>query len=338
MSNQYNLPLHKYEKDGIYVGKKPVTHKGKQSAEVYAEAATAFLEQQKDADKPFFAYVSFQTPHDPRTSPEEYHDMYDLERIELPPSYKPEHPFDNGMLKIRDENLAGFPRKKAEVKKHIADFYATITHTDAQIGRILEALEATGKAGNTIIVFTADNGLAVGKHGLMGKQNVYDHSVHVPFIICGPDIPENETRDQLMYIYDIYPTLCDLAGLPTPDEVEYQSLSPIIKDKKAEAREHLYFAFMNWQRGIRDEQFKLIEYCVNGERHTQLFDLKKDPHEISNLAGDKQHAETLSSLRELLKKERVRLNDGNTPWEFTNTQGTEFWNTYESVKESAVPE
>ncbi len=121
----------------------------------------------------------------------------------LPESFLPGHPFDNGMLKIRDEKLAPFPRTEKVVRKHLADYYAAITHTDAQIGRILDALEKSGKRDNTLIVFSSDNGLAMGSHGLMGKQNVYDHSVHVPLIVAGPGIPKGETRSALCYIYDL---------------------------------------------------------------------------------------------------------------------------------------
>ena len=123
-----------------------------------------------------------------------------------------------------------------------------------------------------------------------------------------------------LYLYDIYPTLCAVAGLKVPATVEFKSLLPVIHDKSARHRDHLYFAFMSWQRSIRDGRYKLIEYRVNGARHTQLFDLHEDPHEMTNLAGDDAHRQTLASLRALLKEERVRLNDGNSPYPFTDKQ------------------
>ena len=224
----------------------------------------------------------------------------------------PQHPFDNGMLAIRDEGLAARPRRPDEIRRHIADYFAMITHTDAQIGRILEALSKTGKRENTFIVFSSDNGLAVGRHGLMGKQNVYDHSVHVPLIILGPGIPRGQKREQLCYIYDIYPTLCELAGLAIPETVQYKSLKPVIEDPSKHVRDHLCFGFMAWQRSVQDRQFKLIEYCTKGGRFTQLFDLSKDPYEMTNLAGQREHADKLAELRAILVRERVRLNDGNT--------------------------
>ncbi|MBT8036599.1 MAG: sulfatase-like hydrolase/transferase [Verrucomicrobiae bacterium] len=328
--SQYKMPLFSYSPSNDYSPEKCVLHTGKHSAEIYADACIRFLEGQKNNSQPFFAYVAFQTPHDPRQSPQEFRDRYDDKNIPLPESFMPIHPFDNGMLKIRDEKLAPFPRTKAIVQKHIADYYATITHTDAQIGRILESLGKNGKLQNTVIVFSSDNGLAVGRHGLIGKQNVYDHSVHVPLIISGPGITAGQVRKQLCYMYDIYPTLCEKAGLKTPETVQFKSLNKVINHADATHREHLYFAFMSWQRSVRDNQYKLIEYCVNDQRHTQLFDLINDPMEINNLAANPEYAVKLKTLRKLLKQQSVILNDGHTPFEFTHHQGQDFWKIYNS--------
>lgn len=327
--SQFRMQLHEYSPTNDYSNGKRITVSGKHSAEVYADACIQFIESQQQSDKPFFAYLALQTPHDPREAPPEYHASYDAAKMELPVPFMPQHPFDNGMLKIRDENLAPFPRTESIVRKHLADYYATITHDDHQIGRVFKALGESGFAENTIIVFAADNGLGMGSHGLMGKQNIYEHSVRVPMIISGPGIPKGEIRGQLCYIYDIYPTLCDRAGLKTPQTVQYKSLNEAITDKTTKHRDHLYFAFMSWQRSVRDEQYKLIEYCVKGERHTQLFDLATDPQETKNLAEAPEHKATLKRLRELLQVERVRLNDGSAPYELTNQQGVDFWTTFE---------
>jgi len=332
--SQYKLPLCPFSATGDYSRQQEVLHTDKHSAEVYVNACIDFLKGRASSEKPFFAYVSFQTPHDPRQCPEDYRARYVDAEIPLPVSFMPEHPFDNGMLNIRDEKLARFPRTPDAIRKHIADYYATITHTDAQIGRILETLEATRQRSNTIVVFASDNGLAIGRHGLMGKQNVYDHSVHVPLIVSGPGIPKGEIRGQLCYIYDIYPTLCEMAGLKTPETVEFKSLRHLLNDGKATHRDCLYFAFMSWQRAIRDSRYKLIEYCVGGVRHTQLFDLTSDPHETANLAEKSEYAAKLKELRELLKEEAGNLNDGHAPSEFAREQGKEFWNTYHKASEA----
>jgi arylsulfatase A-like enzyme len=176
------------------------------SSEVFADAAIGFLQNNVE-EKPFLMYVAFTAPHDPRTAPEEFHKMYPPEQIELPPNFKKEHPFPIADMKIRDEKLAAFPRQKEEVKKHISDYYAMITATDVQIGRILDALKNSGNAENTIIVFSGDNGLAVGQHGLIGKQNVYEHSIKVPLVFCGPGIPENE-KEMLWFTCTMYFQLC----------------------------------------------------------------------------------------------------------------------------------
>src|SRR5262249_22785817 len=127
------------------------------ATELFADAAVDFLKQYNDAN-PFLMYVAFTSPHDPRTPPKEFLDRYPPENIALPPNFAPEHSCDNGTLRGRDEELAPFPRPPAVVQRHIAEYYGMITHLDAQIGRILQALEETGRAENTIVVYTADHG------------------------------------------------------------------------------------------------------------------------------------------------------------------------------------
>ena len=335
--SQFNLPLHEFSPEGNYPDRGSKMQQGKHSAEVYADATIRFLEAQAGSRQPFFAYVAFQTPHDPRQSPQDYRAMYQDGDMKPPPSFLPQHPFDNGMLEIRDEKLARHPRTEEVIRKVTADYYACITHTDAQIGRILQALEKSGKRDNTIIVFSSDNGLAVGSHGLMGKQSIYDHSVHVPLILTGPGIPRGKSSDALCYLYDIYPTLCERAGIVTPATVQFRSLNGVIENPSADFRDHLAFGFMSWQRGLRDKQYKLIEYCVGDARHTQLFDLARDPEEIRNLADDKAHSDTLARLRKILLQDRVDLNDGNTPYPFSNAFGVDFWTRYDAAAGSASP-
>jgi arylsulfatase A-like enzyme len=332
MSTQFNVPIFDFREDGDYSAAKPTRTPRLHSAEIYADDTVAFIEKHATGAQPFYAYVAFQTPHDPWQAPEEYHAMYDPEKLPLPASFMPSHPFDNGMLDIRDEKLLTHPRTPEAVRKATAAYYATMTHTDAQIGRILEALEKSGQYDNTIIVFASDNGFAVGRHGLVGKQNVYQHALRVPLIIGGPGIPKGETRDHLCYVPDIYPTLCELAGYPVPETVDFKSLLPVIKDAALSHRDHLYFAFMSWQRSVRNARYKLIEYAVDGTRHSQLFDLKEDPEELQNLAENPAHQATLTKLRALLESERLRLNDGNSTSEFATKLGTDFWSAYDASR------
>src|SRR5262249_42649747 len=157
---------------------------------------------------------------------------------------------DNGALEIRDEQLAPWPRTPEIVRQHLADYYAAIEHLDAQVGRILDALEASGQAEKTLVVFTSDHGLAIGSHGLFGKQSLYDHSMHSPLIMTGPGIPGGRQIDALCYLLDIFPTLGELAGVRGPEGSEGRSLVPIIAGRQRTTRDSLFTAYANTQRAV----------------------------------------------------------------------------------------
>jgi len=339
MSDHWNVPAYHYDPTGEYAPRPRINNPassndvtwqscdhitaGRHSSDLFADATTEFVADQP-ADEPFFAYVSFMAPHDPRSMPEQFLEMYDPAAVELPPSFMPVHPFDNGWMTGRDEQLAGFPRTEAEVRRHIAEYYAMVSHLDDAVGRIIRALEQKGILDDTIVVFAGDNGLAVGRHGLMGKQSVYDHSVHVPLLFAGPGVPQGERREAFAYLLDIFPTLCDLVGIETPETVEGKSLVPAMEEPGESVRDYLHFAYEGFQRGIRDRQFKLIEYVVGG-RHTrtQLFDLLSDPHETLNLADEADHADTLARLRDELRSWQTDYGD-------TQEQGQHFWGALDS--------
>lgn len=338
MDDHWNVPAFHFDPTGRYEStfqecldpfrnKKMRTRRGdhvtagKHSSELFADAAIAHLAQH-DSESPLFTYISFMAPHDPRVMPEMFQKLYDPAGMPLPENFTGGHPFDNGALKIRDELLADFPRDPAEVQEHIADYYAMISHLDAQFGRVLDALEESGQLENTIIVFAGDNGLALGQHGLMGKQNLYDHSVRVPLILAGPGVPKGQRSDALVYLLDIYPTLCELVEVETPNSVEGQSLLPALRGEEAAGREFLSLAYTGFQRGVRTKEHKLLEYHVNGRHTTQLFDVAADPHELRNLADDPSMAQTLSTLRAELVRQRDASGDLETPW------GQEFWSNF----------
>jgi len=269
--------------------------------------------------------AAFLAPHDPRTMPPEYLEMYDPEAVELPPNFMGGHPFDNGNLRGRDESLAGFPRTPEETRRHLAEYYAMITHLDAQIGRILDAVRDAGLLDFTVIVLAGDNGLAVGQHGLFGKQNLYEHSVRVPLIFAGPGVPEGRRSDALVYLFDIFPTLCELTGLETPQTVEGRNLVPALHDPQGTVRETLYLAYVGLQRGVSEDRFKLLEYVVNGRHNmTQLFDTQDDPWELSNLAQEPAYADELARLRGELVRLRDESGDADTEW------GQTFWSDYDA--------
>lgn len=339
MDDHWNVPACQFDPSGRYdvlkpfvpdpmrsnkVIYRPCDHitPGKHSSELFCDAAIDFLRTYR-GDAPFFMYISFMAPHDPRTMPKEYLQMYDPAQIALPQNFMAEHPFDNGDLQVRDELLAPLPRTPQEIRRHLAEYYAMITHADAQMGRVMQALREAGHADNTIIIFAGDNGLALGQHGLMGKQNLYDHSVRVPLVMCGPGIPQGVRSDAYCYLSDIYPTLCDLIGIPVPDTVEGVSLVPAMRDAHEPLRDTLYCAYKEFQRSVRDRRFKLIEYVVNRARITQLFDLEADPKETRNLADDPRYSAHVERLRGELIRWRDQLDDAEDEF------GRVFWRGYE---------
>jgi len=271
---------------------------GKHWSEVLGDEAEIFLKRAADRTEPFFMYLAFNAPHDPRQSPKSFVDQYPLENIAVPESFEPEYPLadDIGAGKgLRDEDLAPFPRTEHAVKVHRQEYYAIITHLDAQIGRILDALEASGKSENTYVVFTSDHGLAVGQHGLMGKQNMYDHSVRVPLVLRGPGIEGGKRIDTPVYLQDVMPTTLAWAGAPKPEHVEFKSLAPLLADPATPHYDAIYGAYMDRQRMMTDGNHKLIHYPI-GEIWL-LFDLKKDPEETANLAEDPANLDILDNLR-----------------------------------------
>ena len=215
-----------FDPTGVY--NKEYTEK-KFSTELFSDAAVAFV-RKYNSSRPLMMYISYTAPHDPRMAPDKFKKMYPWENISLPKNFLPGHPFDNGKLKIRDEKLAPFPRTPERVKQEIAGYYAMITHLDHHIGRVMAAIRKKGLDKNTIFIFAGDNGLAVGQHGLMGKQNLYEHSLGVPLILSGPGIAKNKKIMALCYLHDLFPTLCDLTGLNIPKSVTSRSLLPLLHD------------------------------------------------------------------------------------------------------------
>ncbi len=312
MGNQYKVPVFDYDLTGAYP--KEAKYIGdKFSTELFTDATVQFLENYDQTD-PFFLYLSFTSPHDPRTPPGEYATMYSPDEIPVPENFYPEHPFDNGEMRIRDEVLAPFPRTPEIVQQHIADYYGMITHQDAEMGRVLQTLEAKGHLDNTIIIYTADHGLAVGQHGLLGKQNLYSHSIRVPSIFAGPGIPEGQTMDALTYLYDVFPTVCDLTKVGCPDTVEGSSLVPLMEGCVDKVRDTVFAAYKDIHRTVSDGRWKLIRYYVSkdtgkGTDCIQLFDLEQDPWETTNLAELPEHAERIQSLATELKRWQTETDD-----------------------------
>jgi arylsulfatase A-like enzyme len=243
-------------------------------------------------------YLAFNAPHDPRQSPKEFVDMYPLDSISVPGNFLPEYPYVGEIgygRQLRDERLAPYPRTEYAVKVNRQEYYAIITHMDQQINRILEALEKSGKRDNTYIFFSADHGLACGSHGLLGKQNMYDHSIRPPMIMIGPDIPKNGSTDADVYLQDIMATSIELAGIEKPEFVGFNSMLSIAKGERQDSYyDAIYSCYTNAQRMIRKDGFKLIVYPK--AEVIRLFDLENDPLEMQDLNGNEAFAEIKQNL------------------------------------------
>jgi arylsulfatase A-like enzyme len=275
------------------------------ACEVFADQAIRFLNEHKSG--PFFCYVPFDAPHDPHIVPNGFPVHYDAAKMPLPSNFLPQHAWDNGDMTLRDEQLLPWPRTPKDVRAMLAEYDRYISYLDAQIGRVLDALEASPHAGNTIVVFCADSGVARGSHGLIGKQNLYEHSVRVPLIIKGPGIPAGRRTEAMCYLFDLLPTVGTLCGVTAPASSEGIDLSATLRDPAAPARRQLMFAYKNVQRAVRDERWKLIRYpLIDG---TQLFDLRVDPFEITNLADKPENTAKVAELTALMESQQRHFGD-----------------------------
>jgi arylsulfatase A-like enzyme len=265
--------------------------------------------------KPFYIYLAPPVPHDPRSAEPRFHTLYDPAKIPLSPAFLPQHPFDNGEMAVRDEKLAPWPRTPENTRQQLADYYACITGLDHHIGRIFEQLKKSGQWENTLIIFSGDNGLSMGEHGLFGKQNLYElGGMHVPLVIAGPGIPQGKS-EAFVYLMDLFPTFAEFAAAKIPDEVEGKSIVPILTGKQSKVRDVLYTAYRHCQRSIRDDRWKLIRYPLVDR--TQLFDLTKDPHELENLADRPEQAPRIAAMMALLQQEMTAHSD-TTPLTVAN--------------------
>lgn len=285
---------------------------GKHWSEVLADNGISFLEQSKSSKNPFFMYLAFNAPHDPRQAPKKFVDMYPVEEIKIPENFISEYPYNEyagSGRTLRDEKLAPFPRTPYSIQVNLQEYYAIISHMDEQIGRILDALEASGKADNTYIFFTADHGLAVGDHGFMGKQNMYESSMRVPLIMSGPELPKGKTVDAFVYLQDVMPTTLELAGLKKPDQVDYHSLMPLATGNVINSHYPvIYGAYFGTQRMYRTEEYKMIVYPT--ANMVRLYDMKKDPLEKNDLAVHKEdYSAILNTLMEEYNILQKQMND-----------------------------
>jgi arylsulfatase A-like enzyme len=300
MHDHARIPVFAFDKAGRYP--KAAQQIGKTfSTELFADNAIDFLKKYRE-DAPFFLYVALTAPHDPRTPPGKYKTMYDPAKLSLPKNFLPEHPFDNGELKVRDELLAPLPRTPAVIREHLADYYGMISHLDEQVGRITDALAASPHAKKTIVVFASDNGLAVGQHGLLGKQSLYEHSMRVPLVMAGLGIKAKQRISAPVYLFDLFTTIGQWQRAKLPKDVDSRDLTPLLEGKEVEDRV-IFGAYRDVQRMVRSGDLKLI-IC---QQTKQLFNLRDDPWERTNLADpfdpkDRQFLRMLDKMQEAQRR------------------------------------
>ncbi len=342
MGHHMHLKVHDFDPAGQY---HPEQGKvvPRYSSEMFTDVALDFLDQDRGG-APFLAYLAYTVPHDPIMAPRKYMSLYKPDSIRLHPTFQPAHPVDISPdgdrvrpMQSCDECEADavvkyhkWPIDEADMRALVAGYYAMITHLDAQIGRIRTKLENKGEWDNTIVVFASDNGIAMGRHGCYHKQTSHDHDAHVPLIMAGPGIPKGQTRDGMVYLCDLFPTLCDLAGLETPESVEGQSLLPMLSGDDLSGRDVLYHAYVQNWRAVYDGRYRYLAYAGHDEaggtivRRNLLFDISEDPMEAHNLSDDPGYAGHMARLEWLLLEQRAICSDPAVPggfWEKYEKEG-----------------
>ena len=279
------------------------------STDLFVDSALNYLDKYNKSEKyrPFFCYIALTAPHDPRSPAPNYSNIYKDDLIPVPSNFKPVHPFKFDNMNERDETLAPWPRTEKIIQSSIAEYYSLIQHIDDRVGDIIKRLKEYDLFDNTLIIYASDNGLALGSHGLLGKQNLYEHSTKVPLIISGPGIPKGQTSMALVYLFDLFPTVTEYLKLQRPNNIDGLSLMNIIQNKQKGVRNSLYTAYRNSVRAVRDKDWKLIYYPkIN---YTQLYNLNNDPHELNNLAKNSENQIKVDKMMKLLSYHRHATND-----------------------------
>jgi len=278
-----------------------------------ANQTIQLLEENKD--RPFFIAAGFYRPHCPYVAPKKYFDMYPLEQV--PFKVEPKSHLDR-LLKPAISNVAPFPNyglDEAKLREAKRAYYATISFTDAQVGKLLDALDRLNLTENTIVVFWSDHGYLLGEHGLWMKQNLFEPSARVPLIVAAPGQKSKGIGSpRTVELLDLYPTLADLAGLKPPATLHGETLRPLLADAKA-PRDRPAFTQV-WRGGfaghsVRTERWRYTEWD-NGKRGSELYDHDADPGEYTNLASDPRHAETVQNLKALVRKNWPKDSFSNT--------------------------
>ncbi len=317
----------------------------------HGQRVLEYLESRQAANDqdPFLIYFGFSHPHDVRDGTPQLLEKYgatnhaDRDSLPvqndkqplLPVNHLQAHPFHHGHLNLRDEvNVSGVWRRRdvPTIRNELGREFACSENIDIQVGRVLDKLEAMGELENTYIIYTADHGMAIGRHGLQGKQNLYQHTWRVPMVVSGPGIPADKRATGNVYLLDCLATLCDLTDVQPPETNEGMSFKPVLTGQTDQIRKVLYGSYSGGSkpgmRCVKQGDWKLIKYdCLQGQvRETQLFNLKENPHEFlaehqrentmeSDLAENPEYADKLAEMEALLLAEMQRLQDPHRLWD-----------------------
>jgi uncharacterized sulfatase len=271
----------------------------------FAKTAVEWLEK-RDKTKPFFLAVGFHRPHLPLVAPAKYYDLYSSDDIKLSP--EPADDEADIPLPARNGSVPGYAISSTPEQRRAAirGYLACVSFMDAQAGRVLDALKRLGVSDNTIVVFSGDHGWHLGEHNLWHKRSVFEESARVPFLIFAPGAKGNGQRStSLVEMLDVYPTLCDLAGVPAPAVLQGKSLRPVLDDPKAAIHDAAFTQARRganaeyWGRSVRTARWRCTEWD-EGKNGIELYDHETDPSEFTNLANDPRHAAVLKELRALL--------------------------------------
>ena len=267
-----------------------------------ATQAIELLEKHKS--EPFFLAVGFYKPHCPYVAPQKYFDLYPLEKITLPAVAAD---FEKNAVPAALASTKPWPYYGVtpdQARENKQAYYATISFVDAQIGRVLDALDRLGLRDITTIVFWSDHGYHLGGHGLWAKQSCFEESARVPFIIAPPAAKSaGKVCARTVELIDIYPTLADLAKVAAPKDLQGASLRPLLDDPASKWNRP---AYTQVQRGgfpghsVRTERWRYTEWD-GGAKGTELYDYSTDPQELKNLASSPENAATVAELKALLK-------------------------------------
>jgi arylsulfatase A-like enzyme len=283
-----------------------------------ASRAIELLE--KHGDKPFFLAVGFVKPHTPFIAPKKYFALYDPKAIKLPVDFAPRPTVGAGVpavaLNAKNSDLftGGEGDTRPEhAREAIAAYYASVSFVDAQVGRVLAALDRLKLRDRTIVAFFGDHGFHLGEKGKWSKHgSLYEAGTRVPFIVAAPRAAGNgKTSGRTVELVDLYPTLVGLAGLPPVRGVHGQSLAPLLANPQA-PWEHAAYSVAGAFKGrsVRTERHRYTEWGADGELGAELYDHATDPHELKNLASDPRHKATVDGLRKLLRQSPAAARPG----------------------------